>query len=327
MNDIVIRTLGGKEIGYGHFFRCLSLAKGIVFLEKYINIIFIINEELIELILNTSFKYAVSNKLNEDFNLIENMDIDLFIFDSYLGSNEYLRKIKKKTKLMLIDDNNSIYDSTIPDLLYNGNIFAQELKYINDKNQLQLLGSKYLIMKEEYWANKKEEYTNKDGVLVTTGGSDEFKVMIRIIEVLKPLDIKIKVVIGPGYNDDYIKEIEDIKSENVELIYKPASLKEYIESSKVVITAGGSTVYEVLSQKSIPIVFSIADNQDLMCSILNQMGVEYLGKYPNVAYTKLISTLKRVYNKDIDKDEEYTNVITGQGTLMVAKEVIDLLDK
>ncbi|NLL81431.1 MAG: hypothetical protein GX231_03875 [Tissierellia bacterium] len=327
MKTIVFRTLGGKGIGYGHFYRCLSLAKGITFLEKHVNIIFIINEELIELIENTSFNYIVSNKLNEDLNIIGNMDIDLFILDSYLGSNEYLRKIKRKTKLMLMDDNNDIYDSTIADILYNGNIYAQNLNYLHVKDQIQLLGSKYLIMKEEYWVNKQDEYTSKEGVLVTTGGTDKYGVITRIIDTIKHLDIKINVVIGPGFNDDYIKEIDDKKPENVDLIYKPISLKDYINLSKIVITAGGSTVYEVLSQKSIPIVFSIADNQDLLCAILNRMGIEYIGKYPNIDYTKLKPLLKRVYSDDVDREAELNNLVTGEGTLLVAQEIIGLLDK
>lgn len=324
MKNIIIRTLGGRGIGYGHFYRCLSLAKGIVLLEKNINIIFIINEELIELIENTIFNYIVSNKLTEDFNIIENMYIDLFIFDSYLGDNNYLRILKNKTKLMLVDDNNDIYDSSIPDILYNGNIHASKLGYAYIKDQLQLLGSKYLVMKEEYWVNKKDEYVYKDGVLVTTGGTDEFGIMIKIIDAIKAIDIKIRVVIGPGYSDNYIRKIEDIKTDNVELVYKPKSLMGYINSSKVIITAGGSTVYEVLSQKSMLVVFSIADNQDLICTTLKKMGVEYLGKYPHINFFKLSSVLRKVYIEDFDRKDELNNIVTGKGTLLVARKILDI---
>lgn len=248
MKKIIFRTLGGKGIGYGHFYRCLSLAKAIRSLDLNIHIIFIINDELVDLIYNNGFEYLVSNDLAEDDGLIENINPVLFIFDSYLGTDEYLNRIKEKTKLMLIDDNNNIYRSTIPDIVYNGNIFAEELRYREVKSQLRLLGPKYLIMKEEYWDNEANTLA-KEGVLITTGGTDEYKIAIKILEEIKELDIKTKVVIGPGYRDDYIKKIEHFKTNNIELIYKPNSLKNHISSSKIVVTAGGSTIYEVLSQK------------------------------------------------------------------------------
>lgn len=325
MKSIIIRTLGGKEIGYGHFYRCLSLAKGIILLKKDVRIIFILNEELVELLKGTGFEFVVSNNLNEDFNIIEGLYVDLFIFDSYLGDNEYLKTINKKTKLMLVDDNNDIYDSSIPDILYNGNIFAPKLGYPYVKDQLQLLGSKYLVMKEEYWNNSQNENIYKEGVLVTTGGSDKYGVMVRILGAIKAEGVKIRAVIGPGYSDEYIKEVEDMRTENVELIYKPNSLKGYINSSKVVITAGGSTVYEILSLKSIPILFSIADNQDLICTTLNQMGIEYIGKCSNIDYSILSSLLEKEYNKGIDQGDELYKLAIGEGILFVAQKILGYL--
>ncbi|WP_313233179.1 PseG/SpsG family protein [Tissierella praeacuta] len=318
MKRIVIRTLGGRRIGYGHFYRCLSLAKAIRLLDKDITITFIINKELENLIENTGFKFIISNDLKEDYKIMDNLDINLFILDSYLGNNEYLIKVKEKAKLMLIDDNNDIYDSSIPDIIYNGNIHAEKLGYFDIEGQLKLLGPKYLIMKEEYWDNNTYSNSNKDGILITTGGTDEYGITLKILEEIKDLDIKIRIIIGPGYTDDYIKKIEEVKIENVELIYKPNNLKKYIASSKLVITAGGSTVYEVLSQKSIPIVFSIADNQDLICRELSNMGIEYLGKYPEINYNMIMDVIKR-FNIRIYLKDEIFSLIKGDGAKVTAE--------
>lgn len=154
MKRVIIRTLGGKNIGYGHYFRCLSLAKAIRLIDKSVDIVFLINEELVEVINKTGFNYVVNNDLSQDIEIIENKHTNLFIFDSYLASNEYLRRVKEKSKLMLIDDNNDIYDSSIPNIIYNGNIHADNLGYEYIEGQIRLLGPKYLIMKEEYWQNE-----------------------------------------------------------------------------------------------------------------------------------------------------------------------------
>lgn len=325
MRRVIIRTLGGKGIGYGHFYRCLSLAKAIKLQDTEINISLVVNDELVNLICNSGFKYIVANDLTEDIGILDNISPSLFIFDSYLGTNEYLRNIKENTRLMLIDDNNDIYDSRIPDIIYNGNIFADKLMYIETEGQLRLLGSKYLIMKEEYWHNE-DKFVPKEGILITTGGTDEHEIAIKLLEAIKGLDIKVKVIIGPGYRDDYIKQIEELEIENIKLIYKPSSLKRYISSSKIVVTAGGSTIYEVLSQRSIPIVFSIADNQDLACKGLNHFGVEYLGKYPNIDYSRLAKAIEKLKaNKAEDMYSSLFNLVNNNGAYLVASIILENL--
>lgn len=322
MKTIVIRTLGGKGIGYGHFYRCLSLAKAMRLLDEGTSITFLINQELIGLLEDTKFDFILSNNLNEDFGIINKLNIDLFIFDSYLGDNEYLKRIKEKSKLMLIDDNNDIYDSSIPDIIYNGNIYAESLGYPSVEGQLKLLGIRYLIMKEEYWEINQYEDISKEGILITTGGTDEYGITIKIIDAIKDIGIQTKIIIGPGYSDNYIKQIEDIKTEGMELIYKPDSLKEYMRSSKIVITAGGSTVYEALSQKGIPIIFSIADNQDLICKELRDIGFKYLGKYPNIDYGRFASIISELESYKIDLNAGKNYIIKGNGSILVAKRLL-----
>ncbi|MFW5647493.1 MAG: hypothetical protein ACOCG5_00260 [Candidatus Alkaliphilus sp. MAG34] len=321
MRNIIIRTFGGKDTGYGHYYRCLSLAKAIKLTAKNVHIIFLVNKELHSLIQTTGFNFIISNDLNDDLRIIENLDVVLFIFDSYLGNDGYLRHIKNSTRLMLIDDNNDIYDSSIPNIIYNGNIHAEGLGYKYIKEQTRLLGPEYLIMKEEYWGNKIPLFS-KDGVLITTGGTDEYGIVLNIMNGIKGLDINVRIIIGPGYRNNYIKEIKKNKTQNMELIHKPSSLKEYIDSSKIVITAGGSTVYEVISQRSIPVIFSIADNQDLMCGALQEMGVEYLGKYPNIDYSKLRGLLEKL-EQDGTFDEKIFDITNNEGAKIVANTIIE----
>lgn len=321
MRNIIIRTFGGKDTGYGHYYRCLSLAKAIKLTAKNVHIIFLVNKELHSLIQTTGFNFIISNDLNDDLRIIENLDVVLFIFDSYLGNDGYLRHIKNSTRLMLIDDNNDIYDSSIPNIIYNGNIHAEGLGYKYIKEQTRLLGPEYLIMKEEYWGNKIPLFP-KDGVLITTGGTDEYGIVLNIMNGIKGLDINVRIIIGPGYRNNYIKEIKKNKTQNMELIHKPSSLKEYIDSSKIVITAGGSTVYEVISQRSIPVIFSIADNQDLMCGALQEMGVEYLGKYPNIDYSKLRGLLEKL-EQDGTFDEKIFDITNNEGAKIVANTIIE----
>ncbi len=98
---IVFRTNGGENIGLGHIYRCLSLAKAIKNENKRtkkddIEITFISNKESIELIQKNNYKFINSDKFNkEDIQTIKNQNPDIIIFDSYLADDEYLKQLKK----------------------------------------------------------------------------------------------------------------------------------------------------------------------------------------------------------------------------------------
>ena len=325
MKKVIIRVLGGEIIGYGHFYRCVSLAQALDLKQKDSKIIFLVNKELISLIDITKFDYEVSNSLNEDYEVIKNLRPDLFIFDSYLGNDNYLKKIKSVSKLMLIDDNNDIYDSKLADIIYNGNIHAKNLGYKKIAGQLQLLGSEYLIMKQEYWQNEIKPDRKKEGILITTGGSDRYGVSFRILENILLCRRKVSIIIGPGYTERLINQIKSIKKGNIELIYKPKSLKDYISNSEIVICAGGSTVYEVLSQKKLPIIFSIADNQDQICDYLNNSGLVYLGKYPDMDYKKLKNAVIKFDESRYRDLKGSFQKLDGKGAIRVAKAIFEIV--
>lgn len=324
MKRIIIRTLGGKRIGYGHFYRCLSLAKALMMVQGDLEITFLINEELVDLIERTPFAYQVAEGLEEDLTLISDWDLDLFVFDSYLGNDEYLREVKKHTKLMLIDDNNDLYNSTIPDILYNGNIHAPSLRYRKREGQLQLLGSKYLIMKEEYWTPGDDQEFEKEGVLVTTGGSDEQGIALKLLETLKNIEERLTLIIGPGYSEEYISQLEELKNRDMKFIYKPASLKEYISRAEIVVTAGGSTVYETLNLGTKLIIYSLADNQNLLCQSLRKMGIPYLGKYPELDYAALGQLIAELRTSEVKREKPPYSLISGDGALVVARKSVEM---
>lgn len=323
MKSILIRAFGGRDIGYGHYYRCLSLAKAINRIDDKIDIRFLINGELENLIKKTGYKFIINDELRSDQGIVEKLKPNLFIFDSYLADDRYLKGIKQGTKLMLIDDNNDIYDSTIPDIIYNGNIHAKELGYRDVANQTRLLGLNYLIMKEEYWDGSTDDI-DKEGVLITTGGTDKYGIMKKILHELKSTDAKLKVIIGPAYDDSYIRELEGFKVNNIGFVYKPNSLKEDIQKSKIAITAGGSTVYEILSLGTIPILFSMADNQDLICKTLKKFGIVNIGKYPKIEFSSLQTIVNGLLNKEANYGDLFS-LLDGSGAMRVAKILLSII--
>jgi len=327
---IVFRTNGGKNIGLGHIYRCLSLAKALEGKKNISDITFISNNDSSEIIFKNSYNFILSNDFDEtDIKQIKNQSPDVIIFDSYLADDEYLKQLKQITKLIIFDDNNDIYNSEIPDRIINGNIHANKLNYSN--KEAHFLGPKYLVMREEYWNNTNHivnETTNKSKqektLMITTGGADFNKIMIKFIKSLKGLKINKKIIIGPAYEEEYIQQIkkEIQNDDNYELIHKPNSLKKHIENSDYVLTAAGSTIYEILTLNKIPIIYTLADNQFLIAKELERYGIKSLGNYDKIRYNNLKEEIEESIAKENFKIKELFNLFDGQGAKRITKEII-----
>lgn len=107
---------------------------------------------------------------------------------------------------------------------------------------------------------------------------------------------------------------------------KPNGLKDYIKNSEYVITSCGSTVYEVLSQESIPIIFTLAENQKIAYNYFRDLGVETLGQYPNIRYNEIIQIFNQPQKMHEHKLSELYKTIDGKGALRVSSQIIQFLN-
>ncbi len=333
---VFFRTNGGKSIGLGHIYRCLSLANAIKDENKKAEITFISNKESSEIIEKNNYNFILSNQFDEgDIKKIKNQNPDIIIFDSYLADDEYLKQLKQIAKLIIFDDNNDIYNSEIPDIIINGNIHAKKLNYSNKEKHF--LGTNYLVMREEYWYNNEKINDRQDKskqkgktLMITTGGTDFNKIMFKFVQTLKELKINKKIIIGPAYEEEYIQQIEKEteKYEGFELIYKPKSLKKHIQNSDYVLTAAGSTIYEILTLNKIPIIYTLADNQRLIAKELENYGVFNMGNYDEIKYDELKEEIEQIMeSQENTKVRELFNLFDGQGAKRIAREIIGEMEK
>jgi spore coat polysaccharide biosynthesis predicted glycosyltransferase SpsG len=148
--------------------------------------------------------------------------------------------------------------------------------------------------------------------------------MIKFIQSLKELKMNKKIIIGPVYEKEYIQKIEKEleNDDNYELIYKPKSLKKYIQSSDYVLTAAGSTIYEILTLNKTPIIYTLADNQKLIAKELENYGVINIGYYNEIKYSELKKEIEEIINEENTKIKELFNLFDGQGAKRIAKEII-----
>lgn len=320
---VVVRTEGGSAVGYGHLYRCISLIKAIEMDFEKVNVLFIVNSQCSSILDEFGFNYIVSNSFDNenDVKILLDKSVDLILFDSYNATDFYLSMLNSLSKLVMFDDNNDLYNLDNAYIVINGNIHASNLDYDLDKDTFFLIGSKYLVMKEEYLYNN-INCIDKQGILITTGGTDKHNLTCCFMKKLQKTNMKIVVIVGPGFTDDQINELNNEKYENVELIIKPNSLKKYLEEAKYVVTACGSSVYEVLTQKSIPILFSQAENQKLAYNEFKKQNLKTIGTFPKIDFDEAYNYIKELED---GKKLNFKFDIDSKGAYRIAKFIKDTL--
>jgi len=320
---LLFRTNGGQQTGLGHIMRCLSVAKAIEQTQKAI-IIFRINKEIEPLVKTEGYQTQISETYDQqDATQIIEQNPDYVIFDSYLATNQYLETIQKVIALIQFDDNNDRYTPVIADVLINGNIHAKNLHYqTKNQNTKFLIGPKYLVMREAYW--QETEIPVGKGTLITTGGSDFTHLMPKFIKALQKTRFLKKIIIGPAYEESEIEEITKLTNNNqtLQLIHKPTSLQEHIANSEMVITAAGSTVYEVLRLRKIPLIYTLAENQKQIAKALTEKNVISLGNATTMPFDE-VYLLKKMNEAVINKKilEPLFDLIDGKGVFRILEKI------
>jgi len=242
---VSILTEGGKDIGFGHITRCVSLCEA--FEKKGIKPEFIINgDDSISKLLKGK-KYRIFNWLKEKerlFNLI--CDANIGIVDSYLADSELYRKISEIVKVpVYIDDNKRL--AFPKGIVVNGAIYAKDIDYVKDRNVTYLLGIQYMPLRREFWNIPRKVIRKKiESIMVTFGGDDKKNMTPRISKFLtdKYPELTKNIIISNGFKK--IKKIKDLKDKKTNLIYSPdvKKIKKTMLESDLAISAGGQTLYE-----------------------------------------------------------------------------------
>lgn len=329
---IIIRTVGGDGIGLGHFYRCLSLAQGLWHYGEENSILFIINKGLEKQLKNYQFPYRVEDDFDQDIALIERYKPKLFILDTYLVDDFYLEKVATRTYLVLFDDTNKLYDTRHCHIVINGSSCATKLGYeMSEQSKTRyLLGLQYLPLRKEYWNDQllgKEQNTKAEkGILITTGGTDSTWISYHLAMELKPIDTKKTLIIGPHYSSELVTQLEELEG-HYDLVKEARSLKPYIQDAKIIITAGGTTVYEAMALGKNPLIFSMADNQDEVCKELDEKGIFFGGKDPYIHYNELKKVVeKRLESRGTEKIK-VLETVDGGGIRRIVRELKKVLDE
>lgn len=338
---IAFRVDINKEIASGHIMRCITIAKKIIsFGEK---VLFICSDNYCDSFLTSlGIPYVTTNgdwqnwdkEIGTIKSIISGYSINCLFVDSYVVSNYYLKTINDIIPVAYIDD---YLTSPLPVTLLIAPTQSKDLSFVPEMykgfNTKLLLGKDYLIIRDEFLLEK--DNLTKDGILITTGGSDKYHFTLNFINVIlnNPLlcNEKYYVIIG-SMNDDE-EEIRKITKDypNFILLKNISNMGDYMHSSKYAISAGGNTIYELLCCH-VPISCIALSNDQVALgerlASFNYLSYEGdcridINNVVKSSELSLVHFLQNGINSNIH--EAILSFTDGMGAVRIAENIINLI--
>lgn len=330
---IYIRVDANSQIGMGHMMRCISIAEALY--EKGEKIQFLVasteatkfleEKNMPYIVLNTNFANMESEQ--EVLNKIVKKNTKILV-DSYYVTNQYFKFLKKFGRVIYVDDVCKFqYDV---DCVINGNIYGDKVNY---DVPIQLKGCRYAPIRKEFSEAKKCK--KPQNILITTGGSDPYHLTEKILNNLLT-DTVLKTeqydVVCGMFSESYERLCQlQNKYGNVHVHRGVSEMWTLMQSAKIAITAGGTTMTE-LSCMGIPIVgFSFVDNQKRIVNTFLSKGYAHFGAdYESVKDEMFLgicnATKELVLNGQLCEkySKKLMELVDGTGCQRIAERLINM---
>ena len=227
--------------GMGHLFRALNFI-------DYLNnknepyVIIINNDKTACDILKSrkvNFKTAELADFENDWEtgLISRHSIDIWVNDRLDTDIRHARNIKKNDIILVtFDDRGS--GAELADIHVSALTFALEEQ---PKGVKTLYGLDYLVLNKDI-AKHKRVRRKLESIIVSLGGSDTYGVTLKVVSILKALNKKATIHIGPSFKHRI--ELGAMIDEDFPVISNPPSLMEEFSRHDLAITGGGMTPFE-----------------------------------------------------------------------------------
>lgn len=343
----IIRADGNTAIGIGHVMRCLSIADAMK--DRNIEPLFMTADNdcaaMIEdrgfeaCVLGTDYRDMESElPLIREFLKQRTKNVDassIILVDSYQVTSRYYEELRTMAKVACLEDMGQSYPV---DLLINYNIYGPKLVYDNKITHATLLGTGYQPLRREFQQDMQYDIKDKiTDVMITTGGSDPYFAARAFTDAFlaekKLAEEKLRYHIISGPFNTHTAQLHELYDENpqVEIHEHVTCMKEIMKQCDVVLSATGSTIYEV-SALGVPLIaFYFAENQRQGAEMLSEIThVINCGNYADDAGQTVGNAVKTLLK--CVKDKEYREtlyheercLVDGQGAARIAQALIEL---
>lgn len=339
--NVLIRADGNEKIGSGHIMRTKSIAAQLKKLGAKVLYALadergkkLINNEFQSVVLSSNYE-CLDDEINALSSVIKEQKIKIILLDSYFVTPKYFKELKKLAKVAYIDDLDAFAYECEALINYGAFFDKNEYKARQNLAKKHFLGSEFAPLRAEFGSTQKSsKNTQKKQVLLTTGNTDLLGIMPRLLEAflsdesLKNLEF---LAISGAFNEHENQLLVlSAKHKNIKVLKSPKNMAQIMAEADFVLSAGGSTLYELASLAKAVICFSIAANQNNIKSWAEAGAMLYAGD----AKADFSSVVARSVNllKSLLNDENLAKTlgqkahffVDGKGTIRLAKELLNL---
>ena len=339
--NVLIRADGNEKIGSGHIMRTKSIAAELKGLGAKVLYALadergkrLINNEFQSVVLSSNYE-CLDDEINALSSAIKEQKIKLILLDSYFVTPKYFKELKKLAKVAYIDDLDAFAYECEALINYGAFFDKNEYKARQNLAKKHFLGSEFAPLRAEFGSTQKSsKNTQKKQVLLTTGNTDLLGIMPRLLEAflsdesLKNLEF---LAISGAFNEHENQLLAlSAKHKNIKVLKSPKNMAQIMAEADFVLSAGGSTLYELASLAKAVICFSIAANQNNIKSWAKAGAMLYAGDAKADSHSVVAKSLNLL--KSLLNDENLAKTlgqkahffVDGKGAIRLAKKLLSL---
>ncbi|MEH2192959.1 MAG: UDP-2,4-diacetamido-2,4,6-trideoxy-beta-L-altropyranose hydrolase [Nostoc sp.] len=335
--NLVIRADASSQIGTGHLMRCFALAQ--TWQRNEGKVVFCINDKasvLASRFISQSMQVVYlksSPGSNEDAqeisNLAQQLNCQWVVVDGYHFQAEYQQIIKDYGLKFLFVDDYGHAKHYYADIVLNQNISAHESLYRNREPYTQLLlGTCYTLLRQEFWQWQGWQRINPPiatKLIITMGGADPDNVTLKVIEGLQLISVEeLEVVVVVGGNNPHYEQLK-LASQALQFPIRiernVTNMPELMAWADLVVTAGGSTCWELAFMGLPSLILILAENQQAIAQKLNAMGVaRNLGWHKDISAINIADAVSQLLTSNktrLDMTKCSLGLVDGKGAARV----------
>jgi len=298
---VLFCTAAGNFYGMGHLRRCISIIdEGRDAFSSFIYIHKGDKESLFRV-----------KDLFEGYNFVENIDdageVDLIISDMRETNKREMKKLTLRAPVISMDD------------LAGG----RDRSYISiyslpDEGEVSgnFNGASYLVLSGGIINISPKPFHQKEGILVSFGGTDPNNLTGCITDILGSLGIRPKIIKGPLFRNA-------LQEMNGEIFNNPANIHDLINDSRILITSFGITMYEAFKLRTPVILFNNSAYHFRLAGRTDAINLGYRGSISRESLKKkLFTTINNIKLLE-ESAGKNSSIVDGRG----ARRVVSIIKK
>lgn len=332
---VVIRADGGPDIGYGHLVRTGALAEELLSRDHDVTYTTTTPQPAREVCPKEVAIVSLPSRSDPDpfLNQLGVVGPDLVFTDAYPIDTEYQHAVRSEVPLVVLQDD--ARHAICADLFVNVNLYAQSLDYeFVGPEPRTCLGTQYVLLRDEIRQFATAEPLWRDSpqrALVTMGGSDVADITPKVVQAFDGLEIRVDVIVGPGYSDTQEQAIRAAASEctaDTRLVRDPDDLPRRMFGADFAVSTASTTTYELLALGTPIVSCPVVDNQCRIARVLRNQNLAIVVN-PDDGVPRFKSAIDQyLQDQDFRQQRRITgrDLVDGRGTERITETLEDLFE-